>query len=67
MRQSACLVINLVKVEIFAELFYCTPVDQAPDPMIAPTLCLDIFRFVCLDRCSFVCRFVVGVELTCVI
>ena len=29
MRQSACLVINPIKVDGYAALFYCTPVDRA--------------------------------------
>ena len=38
MRQSACLVINPIKVNGYAELFNCTPVDRASDSMMAPTL-----------------------------
>ena len=37
MRQSACLVINPIKVDGYAALFNCTPVDQASDSMMAPT------------------------------
>ena len=37
MRQSACLVINPITVNGFAALFYCTPVDQTSDSMMAPT------------------------------
>ena len=37
MRQSACLVINLITVDNFAALFNCTPVDRASDSMMAPT------------------------------
>ena len=37
MRQSACLVINPITVDGFAALFNCTPVDRAPDSMMAPT------------------------------
>ena len=37
MRQSACLVIYLIKVDGYAELFNCTPVDRALDSMMAPT------------------------------
>ena len=37
MRQSACLVINLITVNTFAALFNCTPVDRASDYMMAPT------------------------------
>ena len=37
MRQSACLVINQIKVNNFAALFNCTPVDRASDSMMAPT------------------------------
>ena len=37
MRQSACLVINPITVDIFAALFNCTPVDRASDTMMAPT------------------------------
>ena len=35
MRQSACLVINPIKVDNFASLFNCTPVDRASDSMMA--------------------------------
>ena len=31
MRQSACLVINPIKVSGYASLFNCTPVDRASD------------------------------------
>ena len=37
MRQSACLVINSITVDGFAALFYCNPVDRAPESMMAPT------------------------------
>ena len=37
MRQSACLVINPIKVCSFTALFNCTPVDRASDSMMAPT------------------------------
>ena len=37
MRQSACLVINIITVDNFAALFNCTPVVQAADSMMAPT------------------------------
>ena len=37
MRQSACLVINPIKVDNFAAFFNCTPVDRAADSMMAPT------------------------------
>ena len=37
MRQSACLVINLITVDNFAALFSCTPVDRASGFMMAPT------------------------------
>ena len=37
MRQSTCLVINPLKVDGYAALFNCTPVDRASDSMIAPT------------------------------
>ena len=36
MRQFACLVINPVKVDGYAALFDCTPVDRASDSMMAP-------------------------------
>ena len=36
-RQSACLMINPIKVDIFAALFNCMPVDRASDSMMAPT------------------------------
>ena len=35
MRQSACLVINPIKVDDYAALFNCTPVDRASDSMMA--------------------------------
>ena len=38
MLQSACLAINPIKVDGYAALFNCTPVDQASDSMMAPTL-----------------------------
>ena len=38
MRQSACLAINPITVDNFDALFNCTPVIQASDSMIAPTL-----------------------------
>ena len=37
LRQSACLVTNLIKVDGFAALFNRTPVDLASDFMMAPT------------------------------
>ena len=37
MRQSACLVINPMLGDNFDALLNCTPVDQAPDSMMAPT------------------------------
>ena len=37
MRQSACLVINPIKVDGYAALFNNTPVDRASDSMMAPT------------------------------
>ena len=37
MRQSACLVISPIKVDGYAALFNCTPVDRASDSMMAPT------------------------------
>ena len=37
MRQPACLVINPITVDGFAELFNCTPLDRASDSMMAPT------------------------------
>ena len=37
MRQSACLVINPIKVDGYAALFNCTPVDRASDFMMVPT------------------------------
>ena len=36
-RQSACLVINPIKVDGYAALFNCTPVDRALDSMMSPT------------------------------
>ena len=37
MRQSACLVINPIKVDGYAALFNCTPVNRASDSMMAST------------------------------
>ena len=37
MRQSSCLVINPITADGYAALFNCTPVDRAPDSMMAPT------------------------------
>ena len=37
MRQSACLVINPIKVDGYAALFNCTPVDRVSDSIMAPT------------------------------
>ena len=37
MRQSECLVINPIAVNIFAALFNCTPVDRVSDSMMART------------------------------
>ena len=37
MRQSACLVIDPIKVDGYAALFNCTPLDRASDFMMAPT------------------------------
>ena len=37
MKQSACLIINPIKVDGYAALFNCTPVDRASDSMMAPT------------------------------
>ena len=37
MRQSACLVINPIKVDGYAALLNCTPVDRSSDSMMAPT------------------------------
>ena len=37
MQQSACLVINSITVDGFAELFNCTPVDPASDSRMVPT------------------------------
>ena len=36
-RQSACLVFNLITVNNFASLFNCTPVGRASDSVMAPT------------------------------
>ena len=38
MRQSACLVINSIKVDNFAVLSNCTPVDRASDSYDGPDL-----------------------------
>ena len=37
MRQPACIVINPIKVDGYAALLNCTPVDRASDSMMAPT------------------------------
>ena len=37
MRQSVCLVINPIKVDGYAALFNCMPVDRASDSMMALT------------------------------
>ena len=37
MRQSACLVIDPISVDGYAELLNCTPMDRASDSMMAPT------------------------------
>ena len=36
MRQTACLVVNQITVNNFADLFNCTPVGRASDLMVAP-------------------------------
>ena len=36
MRQTACLVVNSITVNNFADLFNCTPVGRASDLMMAP-------------------------------
>ena len=38
MRQTACLVVNLITVNNFADLLNCTPVGRASDLMMAPAL-----------------------------
>ena len=37
MRQSACLVISPITVDVYATFFNCTPVDRASDSMMART------------------------------
>ena len=37
MQQSACLAVNPIKVDGYAALFNCTPVDRASDSMMTPT------------------------------
>ena len=37
MRQSVCLVFYPIKIDGYAALFNCTPVDRASDSMMAPT------------------------------
>ena len=37
MRRYTCLVINPIKVDGYAALFNCTPVDRTSDSMMAPT------------------------------
>ena len=36
MRQTACLVVNPITVNNFADIFNCTPVSRALDLMMAP-------------------------------
>ena len=38
MRQTACLVVNLITVNNFADLFNCMPVGRASDLMMAPAI-----------------------------
>ena len=38
MRQTACLVLNSIRVSSYGFLFYCTTVGQASDSMTALTL-----------------------------
>ena len=44
-RQSVCLVINPITVDNFAALFNCTPVDGAPDSLIAPAYSYKAIHF----------------------
>ena len=37
MRQTACLLVNPVTVDNFADIFKCTPVGRASDLMMAPS------------------------------
>ena len=37
MRLPACLVFNPIRVDSYAAVFNCTPVDRASDSMMAPT------------------------------
>ena len=37
MRQSACLVFNLIKIDNYAAFFNCTPVCRGSDSMMAQT------------------------------
>ena len=52
MRQSACLVINPIKVEGYAALLNCTPVDRASDSIMAPTTS---YSFYMVGTGTFVC------------
>ena len=45
MRQSAYIVINIIKVSNFADLFNCSPMDRASDTMMNPT-CSYSFYFI---------------------
>ena len=58
MRQSACLVINPIRVNSFASLFNCMPVDRASDLMMGSIwLGLDFVLSVLLGDSGFHCRF----------
>ena len=41
LQQTACLVVNPIKVVIFAFLFNCTPVGRTSDSMTVPTLLMN--------------------------
>ena len=52
MLESACLVINPIKVDGYAALFNCTPVDRPSDSLMAPTYS---FSFKLVWTGTFVC------------
>ena len=53
MRQNACLVVNPIMVNNFADLFNCTPVGRATNLMMAPASSFQL-SWLGLDRLSLV-------------
>ena len=45
-RQSACLVINPIKVDGYAALFTCMPIDRASDSMMTRTKAIHFSWFI---------------------